>query len=317
MPAMIEFTGEYAPILEGYVQFRQGLGYVMPESSQRWLRRIAELLYTMPPVPEIIDAERAEAVAARRDGESDRTRQSRFVVLRQLCIYLNRIGIAAHVPPAGEVRAGSRGFVPRIVSEREMAAIIETAGRGRLAWPPIALKILWCTGVRIGELSALAAGDFHRADRSLYVAHAKNDRSRVVPVSASLARDLAAYVDECVPGPDPHRWLFPGREPGSHRSPKAMGNRFREIYREAGVLTGDGRPIRTHDIRHSFAVAALEGMVAQGRDVYVALPLLSAFMGHANIYDTEYYLRLLPSAHRALVEREAPVSRVVFGGGAV
>jgi hypothetical protein len=40
-------------------------------------------------------------------------------------------------------------------------------------------------------------------------------------------------------------------------------------------------------------------------------------MGHANIYDTEYYLRFLPSAHRALVEQEAPISHAVFGGGAL
>lgn len=79
----------------------------------------------------------------------------------------------------------------------------------------------------------------------------------------------------------------------------------------------EGRPIRTHDIRHSFAIATLEKMVEQGRDVYVTLPLLSAFMGHANICDTEYYLRFLPSAHRALVEQEAPISHAVFGDGAL
>ena len=79
----------------------------------------------------------------------------------------------------------------------------------------------------------------------------------------------------------------------------------------------EGRPIRTHDIRHSFAIATLEKMVEQGRDACAALPLLSAFMGHANICDTERYLRLLPSAHRALVEQEAPISHAVFGDGAL
>ena len=44
----------------------------------------------------------------------------------------------------------------------------------------------------------------------------------------------------------------------------------------------EGRPIRTHDIRHSFAIATLEKMVEQGRDACAALPLLSVFMGHAN-----------------------------------
>lgn len=315
MPLRMEFAGEYASLMGGYVAFRQNLGFVMPESSQRWLQRMAEILYAMPLIPEVIDVERAEAIAAKRGDESERTRQSRFVVLRQFCLYLNRIGIAAYVPPAGQVRARN-GFVPRIVTEPEMARIIEVAEGKALRWPPMALKILWCTGIRIGELSALTVGDFHRGDRSLCIAHAKNDRSRVIPVSQSLAGELGDYIDEHVPGGDSRRWLFPGRDPGTHRSKKAIGNRLRGIYREAAVLTDEGRPIRTHDIRHSFAIAALEKMVGRGRDVYVALPLLGAFMGHANIYDTEYYLRFLPSAHRALLEREEPTSRAVFGDGA-
>ena len=175
----------------------------------------------------------------------------------------------------------------------------------------------WRAGTGAGEAAAPAVGDFHRKDRSLYVAHAKSDRSRIVPVSESLAVDLGEYVDAHVPGGDSCRWLFPGRDPGSHRSKGAIGNRLRGIYREARVLTDEGRPIRTHDIRHSFAIATLEKMVEQGRDVYVTLPLLSAFMGHANICDTEYYLRFLPSAHRALVEQEAPISHAVFGDGAL
>lgn len=185
----IEFTGEYAALMGGYVAFRQNLGFVMPESSQRWLRHMADLLYTMPLISEVIDMERAEAIASRREGESDVTRQSRFVVLRQFCLYLNRIGVGAYVPPAGQVRARSE-FVPRIVSEREMARIIEVAEGKALRWPPMVLKILWCTGIRIGEAAALTVGDFHRKDRSLYVAHAKSDRSRIVPVSESLAAGL-------------------------------------------------------------------------------------------------------------------------------
>lgn len=88
----------------------------------------------------------------------------------------------------------------------------------------MALKVLWCTGIRIGELSALTVGNFHRGDRSLYIAHAKNDRSRVIPVSESLAGELGDYIDARVPGGDPRRWLFPGRDPGSHRSKGAVGN---------------------------------------------------------------------------------------------
>ena len=89
MPVRIEFAGEYAPLMGDYVAFRQSLGFVMPESSQRTLLHMAEFLHAMPPVPEVIDRERAEGIAARRGDESERTRQGRFVVLRQFCLYLN------------------------------------------------------------------------------------------------------------------------------------------------------------------------------------------------------------------------------------
>lgn len=81
------------------------------------------------------------------------------------------------------------------------------------------------------------------------------------------------------------------------------------------MLDASGRPIRTHDIRHSFAVKALSNMAESGQDVRVTLPLLSAYMGHANIRDTEYYLRLLPSERQALVDQEREISAIVFGGG--
>ena len=315
MPMRIEFTGEYAAPVGGYVAFRQNLGLAMPESSRGWLRHMAGLPHATPPVPEVIDMERAEAIAPGREGEPDAARLGRLVVLRQLCPCPDRIGVGACMPPAGQAGAGGE-LVPRVAGEREMARTVEVAEGKALRWPPMAPEIPWRAGTGAGEAAAPAVGDFHRKDRSPCVAHARGDRSRIVPVSESLAVDLGEYVGAHVPGGDSCRWLFPGRDPGSHRSKVAIGNRLRGTCREARVPADEGRPIRTHDIRHSLAIAMPGRMAGQGRDVYVTLPLLSAFMGHANICDTERYLRFLPSAHRALAEQEAPISHAVFGDGA-
>jgi len=313
MTKIIGFKGAYADLLHNYVAFRQSLGFAMPESSQRTLRHMAEYLYTLPLIPDVIDRERAEEISAKRQQESDRTRQSRYVVLRQFCLHLNRIGLKAYVPPPGLVRARI-DFVPRIVSESEMAHIIAVAEKGTLQWPVMVLKILWCTGIRIGEAAALKVGDFHEKRCALFIAHAKNDRSRIIPIHQSLAFDLSDYLLLHYVGARPSDWLFPGNNPVAHHNKVAMGNRLRGIYRKAGILTQIGNPIRTHDLRHSFAIRVLENMVECGQDIYVTLPYLSAYMGHANIYDTEYYLRFLPSAHQSLIDCEQEVSRIVFGG---
>lgn len=315
MQRVIEFTGPYARLLREYVELRQGLGFTMAEGSQRTLRHFAAHLCEDTPISEVVDERRACEFLAKRPGESENTRLARCVVVRQFCLHLRRIGIAAYVPPTGMAKA-EKVFVPRIVDEREMARIIDVAGGCKAPWPPMALKILWCTGVRIGEASALTVGDFHEGQRSLYVAHSKNDRSRVIPVSDSLAADLADYIRANAASTPPDGWLFPGAKPGTHLPAQTMGGTLRLVYRKAGVLTAEGEPIRTHDIRHSFAVRALENMVERGQDVFVTLPYLAAYMGHSDIRSTEYYLKLLPSAHRDIAERMAPTSRSIFGGEA-
>ena len=54
----------------------------------------------------------------------------------------------------------------------------------------------------------------------------------------------------------------------------------------------NGKYPRLHDLRHTFAVHALEQSVQKGLDPYCSLPALSIYMGHKGIESTEYYLRL-------------------------
>ena len=63
---LTEFHGPYADLLYEYVSFRQALGFVVPPSTRRTLHHIADYLYTLPLVPEIIDRERADEIAAAR-----------------------------------------------------------------------------------------------------------------------------------------------------------------------------------------------------------------------------------------------------------
>ena len=49
-------------------------------------------------------------------------------------------------------------------------------------------------------------------------------------------------------------------------------------------------------------------------DVYVALPLLATYMGHADITSTEYYLRFTQETLMRIIDAQEPVSQRVFGG---
>ena len=53
-------------------------------------------------------------------------------------------------------------------------------------------------------------------------------------------------------------------------------------------------------------------MQADGVDARVALPALAAFLGHADIVSTEYYLRLVPSQWAGIQQAMAATSADIY-----
>jgi integrase len=51
---------------------------------------------------------------------------------------------------------------------------------------------------------------------------------------------------------------------------------------------------RIHDARHTFAVNTLLGWYREDADVQARLPLLSAYLGHAEPANTYWYLQAAP-----------------------
>ena len=76
---------------------------------------------------------------------------------------------------------------------------------------------------------------------------------------------------------------------------------FKRFFAQADIHNSFGNLPRTHDLRHSFCVHALQQMVEKGMDIYCTLPFLSSFMGHRNIYSTEKYLRLVEENFSELI----------------
>jgi len=69
--------------------------------------------------------------------------------------------------------------------------------------------------------------------------------------------------------------------------------RFRLTLQESGIpYEGNLRGPRLHDFRHTFAVTTMNRLCDEGNDMYVSLPVLSAYLGHTDIKTTERYIRL-------------------------
>lgn len=311
---IMEFAGPHAELFADYVRYKRALGYSIPSSYQTVLRDLSRVLAGLPPSSAIVDKRAAELIAARRDGERVSTQCKRIAITRQFCVFLRGEGYDAHVLPRNFVRDAS-DFVPRIISEREMARAIGFADATMQDWVGLLMRLLWCLGLRMGEALGLDVSDVDLDAGTVLVRRAKGDRTRICPMSESLARHVASYMEAhglvCADGSLP---LIPSADGCGHRSHTTAAFKIKDAFAAARITRPEGPTARPHDIRHSYAVHALEKAIGSGMDAYVALPILAAFMGHADIKSTEYYLRLTEERFQGIVDAQAPCSAVVFGG---
>ena len=62
------------------------------------------------------------------------------------------------------------------------------------------------------------------------------------------------------------------------------------------------------------AVYSFKQMTDSGLDMYVALPVLSAYLGHKTIFATEKYVRLTLQLFPYIEEKFRPLVDRIFGG---
>lgn len=311
MDEILVFPGPHGGLFVEYVRFKRSLGYAIPTSYQYVLRVIARSIASGPPEADIVSRASVEELTAKRAHEATATQCKRIAILRQFCVWLTSQGYAPMIPPEGLVRE-TTDFVPRIISEPEMASILTVADREEPQPRRLLLRLLWCCGMRISEACALTVSDIDITAGTILIAHAKGDRTRLLPMSESLWKYAADYLvwrgaaEESLPLMPTARGNFPrGTNAGAALS---------RVFARAGVLTSKGTPIRPHDLRHSYAVHALEKMVDDGTDTYVTLPLLAKYMGHVDITSTEYYLRFTHETMLRIIDAQQQTSSQVFGG---
>jgi integrase len=178
--------------------------------------------------------------------------------------------------------------------------------------------LLYSTGLRAGEVSRLCIGDVDLAARTLFVRETKFFKSRLVPISESLAVELATYLEKrgALAATSPRAPFFISR---CRRSipPRNLSFVFHELVKSAGIAARPGgHGPRLHDLRHTFAVRRVLGWYRAGADVTVKLPLLATYLGHGNVLSTHVYLTATAELLREASGRfERAYGSLVVAGG--
>lgn len=216
-------------------------------------------------------------------------------------------------------------FAPYIYTQDEMNRLFSAADswRERSISPdsavlvmPVLLRMLYSTAMRIGEALNIANADVDFSRHIIRLRKTKNLQERLCAMNPSLEAVIKEYIHYRnllpVKGVSaPEAPLFCNKR-GGHIKKNTILIRFHNLQRIIGMkVTASGHFPRIHDIRHSACIMAMRKLMDSGKDIYCCMPQLASYMGHCEPKDTEYYLRLTPSAFPELLEIASCVTQPI------
>lgn len=155
------------------------------------------------------------------------------------------------------------------------------------------LELLYGAGLRVSEACRLRIEDIDPQEEMLKI-EGKGGKVRWVPYGHSIRVAMEAYL--------PHRSTYPDKGTTFLLLSQKGGALTRiqafTIVREAAYLSGLGRAISPHALRHSYATHLL----LAGMDI----AYLQQLLGHSALTTTQHYLQILPGDLAEVVRRYHP-----------
>lgn len=292
------FRSPLAFRLQAFLETRCAAGREQT-SSQKLLRYLDRFLMAELAPGEPLTREIVERWFKSIEHLSAGTRINRTSILRQFCRYvshfdprtciIHRSFLPHRTRPLPYIY--SRAQVRQIMAAREWIGPAE--GLRPMVFATL-VGLLYATGLRVGEALNLTLGDIDLKRRLLHVQEGKFKKSRYVPLSASTAASLAAYLDKRRQAGfsiDPRARVFVGPT-GRAYGKTSLSTKFLTIVCELGLRDPKApRGPHIHDLRHTFAVNRLLAWHRQGASLLAKLPLLSTYLGHSTVTGTEVYLQ--------------------------
>jgi integrase len=292
------FDSPLQEFIRGMIGEKRSLGYKY-DSSARILSHFDQFCLQHGCVEAVITKQLADTWIQKKPNESPATLKTRVGVIRQLALYMTRLGYPAYVLPKNITPKGPC-YTPYIFSNKEIAALFQRADachysaevplRHRMM--PVLFRLLYGCGLRISEALNLRLQDVDLDTGVLTVIDGKFNKDRLVPLSPENQQRCCDYVKEVHVFSDKNTFFFPA--PNGHAVTKGnVYKNFRKFLWQARISHGGwGKGPRLHDFRHTFAVHCLRQWVLQGKDLAAYLPVLKTYMGHDSFRDTAHYLRL-------------------------
>jgi integrase len=289
--------------IDGYLAVRRAAGFALTVDAgllRSFARFAADRAET--------HVQRRTAIAWAAQAPSPYQRERRLGMVRRFAAH-GRAEDPGHerIPRHVFAYRCTRPF-PYLLSDRELEQLLTATSRlrPRGSLRPLTYATLFgllaATGLRISEALHLVVDDI-TAD-GLLIRQTKFRKSRLVPLHETAAAALDGYLAHrhAVAGGEVHVFVSTTGQPLTY--PMINGT-FHYLLRSVELRTTAGeRPPapRIHDLRHRFAVRALERAAGDRDRTAQHVLALSTYLGHAHVADTYWYLHATPHLMRRIAD---------------
>jgi len=230
-------------------------------------------------------------------------RHTRYQTIYHFAQYVRVEDPRHESPPPNHFGYRKTRRVPHIYSRGEIDGLVLAATRLSSSDPlqpstyAALISLLAATGLRISEALHLLVTDI--TPNGLLIRRTKFQKTRLVPLHDTAVTGLGHYLM--------HRQET--RRSGDHVFVSDKGQPlvywkvhgvFRTLLRSAGLKPCGGRWPRIHDLRHTFAVRALESSPTGRQRIGQHMLALATYLGHVNINATYWYLETTPELLREI-----------------
>ena len=312
------FISAFAGEIDVFLDYRQATGICINQDIL-YLKKLDVFLEDNK-IPLIgFDAEVSALWRSRRDVESDHGHYMRINFTKRFFEFLFVKGYK--VALLRDVRPPKSNFVPHIYTDDEIDRYFQAldahdfpGNPKNKVQLPVLFRLLYSCGLRVTETLMIRMKDVDLEEGIIRLRVTKGSKERYAVLSESMHTLLKEYANKAFYLLGEDDFIFSNRKGSALRRDWLEEIHSRLLYM-AGIPSASaaGSTKRLHDWRHTHAVGAFKQMVERGYDMYVALPILSAYMGHVSIMATERYLRLAVNLYPYLQKKFDATLEDVFG----
>lgn len=291
------FTSIFKEELKNYLLYKRSCGYKYGQSRYNYLIKMDKFFNSIELKQKEINQGTIEMWQKYCKAKSKLMLCSYLAEISKFCEYLNIIEYKNIICLERHNTKYQSNFIPYIYNSDEIRKMFSKLKNNINIDKDyytfyIMMCLYYCCGLRFSEAHRLKYYNYNSTEKYIIIENSKNNVTREIPLSETLNAEFIKYIDGNIYN-NKSDFIFVGIN-NKHISITKVRKLFHQLLIESEIpIRYDGKSQRIHDLRHTFAVNSLKQMEEKGFDLYTSASVLSVYLGHKSITETEYYLRLV------------------------